>query len=82
MYGSVIHYGLGIAYSTEDERLVRRYALRRSLSVIGTVRVLTLAEERGLIESAAHCIETMAGNGHRISRYLLEVIRCGGEGKR
>ena len=62
-----------------DDRLARRYALRRSLSVIGTVRVLTLAEDRGLIESAAHCIEAMAGNGYRISRDLLEVTRRGGK---
>ena len=65
-----------------DDRLARRYALRRNLSVIGTVRVLTLAEDRGLIDSAARCIEEMAGNGYRISRDLLEVIRRGGEGKR
>ncbi len=60
-----------------DDRLARRYALRRNLSVIGTVRVLTLAEDRGLIESAAHCIGEMAVNGYRISRELLDTIREG-----
>ena len=64
-----------------DDRLARRYALRRGLSLIGTVRVLGLAEERGLIESAAHCIEGMAANGYRISPELLAIIRHGVEGK-
>ena len=65
-----------------DDRLARRYALRRGLSLIGTVRVLVLAEGRGLIRSAAHCIEAMAGNGYRISPELLDSIRDGLEGER
>ena len=65
-----------------DDRLARRYALRQGLSLIGTVRVLALAEERGLVESAAHCIEAMAANGYRISPELLDIIRHGKEGIR
>ncbi len=65
-----------------DDRLARRYALRRGLSVIGTVRLLDLAEARGLVESAAQCIEAMSANGYRISPELLAVVREGSEGER
>ncbi len=64
-----------------DDRLARRYALRRGLSVIGTVRLLDLAEARGLVESAAQCIEAMAANGYRISPQLLDRVREGSEDK-
>ncbi len=64
-----------------DDRLARRYALRRGLAVIGTVRVLVLAEERGLVEGAAACIEAMAANGYRISPALLDLVRRGGAGE-
>ncbi len=57
-----------------DDRLARRYALKRGLALIGTVRVLALAERRGLIDNAAHCIDGMAANGYRISRELLDMI--------
>jgi len=63
-----------------DDRLARRYVLRRGLSLIGSARVLLLAEEQGMIESAQDAVEAMAANGYRISPALLDVIRRkGGE---
>ena len=58
-----------------DDRLARRYALRVGLNVVGTVRLLDLAERRCLIGSAEHCIAEMAGFGYRVSPDLLEKIR-------
>ena len=46
-----------------DDRLARRYALRRGLSVVGTVRLLHVAEQRGLIGDAARCVREMAEIG-------------------
>jgi len=65
-----------------DDRLARRYALRRGLFLIGTARVLVLAETQGLIGSADTCIDEMIANGYRISRELLDLIRreTAGEG--
>ncbi len=64
-----------------DDRLARRYGLRRGLPVIGTVRVLAMAESRGLVQSAAHCMDAMAKNGYRVSRQLLEIIRQSRDGQ-
>jgi len=61
-------------------RLARQYVLRRGLSLIGSARVLLLAEEQGMIASAHAAVEAMAANGYRISPALLDVIqRKGGE---
>lgn len=58
-----------------DDRLARRYALRQGLSIIGTVRLLDLAERHGFIESSGRCIDDMAGYGYRVSTDLLKTIR-------
>ncbi len=58
-----------------DDRLARRYALRRSLNIVGTVRLLDLAEQRGLIESAEQCIQEMSDCGYRVSNEILKKIR-------
>ena len=58
-----------------DDRLARRYALSRNLHIIGTVRLLDLAEQRGLIASAEHVIQDMREFGYRISMALLEKLR-------
>lgn len=57
-----------------DDRLARRYAMRAELHFIGTVRVLHLAQQRGLIADARTCIQAMAQNGYRISLDLLQRI--------
>jgi len=58
-----------------DDRLARRYALKRGLSIIGTARLLDIAEQRGLLGSAEDCIQDMAERGYRISTGLLDRIR-------
>jgi predicted nucleic acid-binding protein len=60
-----------------DDRLARREAARLGLPFIGTVRVLWVGEQRGLIPSAERIVGQMRANGYRISVELLEVIRGG-----
>ncbi len=57
-----------------DDRLARRYALKLGLNIIGTVRLLKLAQQRGLIGSAEMSIKQMAANGYRISVELLKLV--------
>ena len=58
-----------------DDRLARRYALQKGVSIVGTVRLLDLAERRGHLESAERCINEMTDYGYRISVDLLRKIR-------
>ena len=58
-----------------DDRLARRIALKRRINIVGTVRLLDMAEQRGLIKSAEQCIAEMTANGYRISVDLLQKIR-------
>ena len=58
-----------------DDRLARRYALHRGLNIVGTVRLLDLAEKRGVIESAERCIQSMSDFDYRVSNDLLKIIR-------
>lgn len=60
-----------------DDRLARRYALRKGLNIVGSVHLLDLAEQRGLIESAEHCIQAMSDFGYRVSHDILKEIRSG-----
>jgi predicted nucleic acid-binding protein len=55
--------------------LARRYALRRGLNLVGTARLLDLAEQRGLVSDAAACIAQMIEHSYRIAPDLLEHIR-------
>ena len=58
-----------------DDRLARRYALRQGLQIVGSVRLLDLAERRGMIGDAKACIAQMAALGYRVSPDLLDKIR-------
>lgn len=58
-----------------DDRLARRYALRKGLNIVGSVRLLDLAERRGLIQSAEASIMQMSDVGYRVSIALLEQVR-------
>lgn len=60
-----------------DDRLARREALQRKLHFVGTAKVLWIAEQRGLIHSAADLITLMAANGYHISPRLLVQIETG-----
>jgi predicted nucleic acid-binding protein len=58
-----------------DDRLARRIALKRGINIVGTVRLLDLAEQRGLIRSAEQILTEMAAIGYRVSPELLKQIR-------
>ena len=58
-----------------DDRLARRFALKQGINIVGTVRILDLAERRGLIKSAELSIAEMTAIGYRISTELLKQIR-------
>ncbi|NOX93220.1 MAG: DUF3368 domain-containing protein [Gammaproteobacteria bacterium] len=58
-----------------DDRLARRYALKRGLNIVGTVRLLDLAERQ--TDSAERQINEMAECGYRVSVDLLKKIRSG-----
>ena len=60
-----------------DDRLARREALRLGLQIIGTVKIVVVAQQRGLIEQAEKLIQQMASNGYRISLELLEKVKQG-----
>lgn len=58
-----------------DDRLARRHALEYELNIIGTVRLLDIAEKQGHICSAEQIIHNMCNQGYRISSKLLLQIR-------
>jgi predicted nucleic acid-binding protein len=58
-----------------DDRLARRQALIYKLNIIGTVRLLDIAEKQGIIPSAEQIIQEMTDQGYRISPTLLQQIR-------
>jgi predicted nucleic acid-binding protein len=58
-----------------DDRLARRQALEYGLNIIGTVRLLDIAEKKGIISSAEQIIDEMSLQGYRVSSKLLEQIR-------
>lgn len=65
-----------------DDRLARREASRRKVAYMGTARVLLLAEQRTLIDSANAVIEQMAESGYRISPLILQDLRQRGLDRR
>lgn len=58
-----------------DDRLARRQAARLELAFMGTVRLLFIAEQRGLFTSAEQGVETLRRSGYRISPDILRRIR-------
>ncbi|NER48974.1 MAG: DUF3368 domain-containing protein [Symploca sp. SIO1A3] len=55
-----------------DERAARRVALTRQLPVIGTVGILVLAKQRGLIDNVKTILDAMITNGTRIGERLYK----------
>jgi len=58
-----------------DDFLARKQSIRLGLSVMGTVRMLDIAEHRDLISSADLVISNMRDHGYRISTEILNQIR-------
>ena len=49
--------------------------LKQGLNIAGTVRLLDMAEQCGLIKNAEQCIQELADVGYRVSVDLLKLIR-------
>ncbi len=58
-----------------DDFLARKQSIRLGLSVMGTARMLYIAEHRDLISSADLVISDMRDHGYRISTEILKQIR-------
>jgi len=58
-----------------DDFLARKQAIRLELRMMGTVRMLYVAEQRELISSAEMVMSDMRQHGYRISMEILEKIR-------
>ena len=66
-----------IALIILDDRLARKFAMESGVDFIGTVRLLDIAEQKGLIDSAETTIKEISSNGYRISPEILTIIRAG-----
>ncbi len=58
-----------------DDFLARKQIIRLGLPVMGTVRMLHIAEHRNLISSAEMVVSDMREHGYRISTAILEKIQ-------
>ena len=58
-----------------DDRLARRQAMTLALNYIGIIRVLYLAEQKLLVDSAEELVQQMADTGYRISITLLKKLK-------
>ena len=58
-----------------DDFLARKQIIRLGLPVMGTVRMLYIAQHRNLISSAEMVISDMREHGYRISTAILEKIQ-------
>jgi len=58
-----------------DDFLARKQIIRLGLPVMGTVRMLYIAEHRNLVSSAEMVISDMREHGYRISTAILEKIQ-------
>ncbi len=55
-----------------DDLAARREALARGLSVIGTVGILMIAKQQGLIPSIKEVVDDLIANGTYISQQLYQ----------
>jgi predicted nucleic acid-binding protein len=63
-----------------DERKGRRYAERMGLPLTGTLGVLLLAKEAGLVESVSSCVSKLQEAGLFLSRELVQrTLEIAGE---
>jgi predicted nucleic acid-binding protein len=63
-----------------DDLAARKEAQRRGLAVIGTVGILLIAKQQGLIPSIKNVLDELIANGTRISQKLYQqALTYGGE---
>ncbi|MEZ5537186.1 MAG: DUF3368 domain-containing protein [Thiolinea sp.] len=71
---------LQLAYDKEnallilDDQFARREAIRMKLNFIGTVKVLAVAEQQGLIDSAEAAVLALQTAGYRVSVKFLDDL--------
>jgi predicted nucleic acid-binding protein len=58
-----------------DDRRGREYAMRQGLPVLGTIGILRLAREDGLIEAVSPLVSELRSLGFRVSAQLIDQIR-------
>src|SRR5690606_6778135 len=59
-----------------DDRAARRYAAGLGLTVIGTVRILELARDGGLLDRVTALLEQLQANGFRLSEEIVALVRA------
>ncbi|MGF1546099.1 MAG: hypothetical protein ACFCUG_02085 [Thiotrichales bacterium] len=57
-----------------DDQLAHRQAAKLGLAFIGLVRLLAIAEQRGLLESAEQAVEAARLTGYRVSLKILRQV--------
>jgi predicted nucleic acid-binding protein len=63
-----------------DDRAARNLAARHGVAVLGSLRVIVLAKERGLIPQARPVLERLRGGGAYVSEELIvRAITLAGE---
>jgi len=67
--------GLGAGLLITDDAVARREAAGRGLNVTGTLGVLALARDRGLIQSVLPIVLELRRLGQWVSEELVETIR-------
>ena len=63
-----------------DDRRARAFAVRNGVAVLGSLRIIVLAKERGLIPHATPALEKLTGQGGWVSDDLIrKAIELAGE---
>ena len=63
-----------------DDRAARQMAARQGVKVLGSLRIIVIAKERGLIPSARPVLERLRGSGAYVSDELIDrAITLAGE---
>jgi predicted nucleic acid-binding protein len=63
-----------------DDRRARAFAAENRVPVLGSLRIIVLAKEKGMIPSAKDALERLRGAGAYVSDFLIDhAIRLAGE---
>lgn len=65
---------LGAGRLLIDDSPARRVAESRTLPVVGTVGILLLAKQQGLISSVKEVLDALINNGKHISQQLYQQV--------
>jgi uncharacterized protein len=74
---------VGVDWLILDDEAGRRPATSRGLPIIGTIGVLILAKERGIVEVIRPLVEALVAVNFRLAPHLIRrVLSAAGEGAR